>query len=53
MTTYRGEAILSNEAYETLKKELQQSDSWTVKRQRDPLEKLGLSTFLGYLHRSL
>jgi hypothetical protein len=28
------------------------ANSWVVNRQQDPLEKLGLDTFLGYLHRT-
>lgn len=39
--------------YESLKKELWAEDSWVVKRMPDPLEKLGLKTFMGYLHGSL
>ena len=27
--------------------------SWVVTRGKDPLEKLGLNTFMSYLHRSL
>lgn len=44
---------MSDDEYEVLKSELLTQSSWVVKRQPDPLEKLGLNTFLGYLHRSL
>mmetsp|Transcript_2583 Transcript_2583/g.3509 ORF Transcript_2583/g.3509 Transcript_2583/m.3509 type:complete len:275 (-) Transcript_2583:126-950(-) len=49
----RGEPIINDADYEVLKKELWAQDSWVVKRQQDPLERLGLKTFMGYLHRSL
>eukprot|EP00981_Chlorochromonas_danica_P012173 scaffold4592_cov169-Ochromonas_danica.AAC.9 len=49
----RGQGILSEEDYNALKNELREADSWVVKRQQDPLEKLGLNTFMSYLHRAL
>jgi hypothetical protein len=49
----RGQASLSDEEYNELKKKLQGEQSWVTSRMEDPLEKLGLSTFLGYLHDSL
>jgi hypothetical protein len=49
----RGQSNLSDTDYEKLKSELQSENSWVVKRMQDPLEKLGMKTFLGYLHRSL
>jgi hypothetical protein len=49
----RGEPILSDEEYQELKTDLKTQGSWVVSRGQDALEKLGLDTFLGYLHRSL
>ena len=49
----RGESLLSNEDYDKLKTSLANSNSWVVNRVQDPLEKMGLQTFMGYLHRQL
>lgn len=49
----RGQSIMSDENYMKLKNQLLSEKSWVVARQADPLEKLGIQTFLGYLHRSL
>lgn len=49
----RGDPILSDDDYAELKKDLKTQGSWVVSRGQDALEKLGLDTFLGYLHRSL
>ena len=49
----RGESLLSNEEYDELKTTLVNSNSWVVNRVQDPLEKMGLQTFMGYLHRQL
>ena len=38
--------------YMALKEKLRGEGSWVVNRAPDPLEKLGLNTFLGYIHRS-
>ena len=45
--------ILSNEEYDRLKNELLKKKSWLVNRQLDPLERLGINTFMKYLHRAL
>ena len=44
--------VMSNDEYAALKAKLQEEESWVVSRAQDPLEKLGLNTFLGYIHRS-
>jgi len=44
---------MENEEYEKLKNELKAAGSWVVNRVQDPLEKLGMDTFLGYLHRQM
>jgi len=49
----RGRQVLNEQEYSALKSELQKQESWVVQRTPDPLEKMGLSTFIGYLHRSL
>lgn len=49
----RGTPILDDVGYGSLKSDLQKDGSWVVNRQMDPLEKLGISTFMAYLHRSL
>lgn len=49
----RGQELLSDKQYKELKDELLRQDSWVVQRMPDPLEKLGLDTFMSYLHRSL
>lgn len=49
----RGKPILNDAEYEKLKNELKNEKSWVVERKQDSLERLGLDTFLGYLHRSL
>ncbi len=49
----RGDPLLSDDKYIALKHELQAAGSWVTARQQDSLERLGLQTFLGYLHGSL
>mmetsp|Transcript_10654 Transcript_10654/g.17369 ORF Transcript_10654/g.17369 Transcript_10654/m.17369 type:complete len:257 (-) Transcript_10654:246-1016(-) len=49
----RGSPIMSDEEYMALKSELNSQNSWVVNREPDPLERMGVSTFLAYLHRSL
>mmetsp|Transcript_9028 Transcript_9028/g.9774 ORF Transcript_9028/g.9774 Transcript_9028/m.9774 type:complete len:277 (-) Transcript_9028:26-856(-) len=49
----RGAPLLSNGEYMNLKNELLAENSWVVNRQQDPLERMGLQTFMSYLHRSL
>eukprot|EP01035_Chromulina_nebulosa_P019960 gene19960-25929_t len=48
----RGIKLLDDTEYELLKKQLQNVKSWVVLREADGLEKLGVNTYLGYLHRS-
>lgn len=50
---HRGKPLLSETEYSTLKRSLQQENSWVTQRQPDALGKLGLDTFLSYLHRAL
>jgi len=49
----RGEALMNDDEYLALKSELKKKGSWVVNRESDALEKLGLNTFMGYLHRAL
>ena len=49
----RGEPCMSDDEYSALKFELKKQNSWVVTRAMDPLERLGMNTFLGYLHREL
>ena len=49
----RGEPLLDDAEYTALKTELKKAGSWVVNRGDDALEKLGLNTFIGYLHRAL
>lgn len=49
----RGDKLLEESEYNSLKQQLRDQNSWIVQRKADALEKLGLNTFLGYLHRSL
>jgi hypothetical protein len=49
----RGEALMEDDEYMALKSELKKEGSWVVNREEDALEKLGLNTFMGYLHRAL
>ncbi len=44
---------MSDDEYSTLKSDLQKQNSWVVNRAMDPLERLGMNTFMGYLHRQL
>ena len=48
----KGVPSLSDEQYAKLKGELQAEGSWVVKRAQDPLERLGMNTLMGYVHRS-
>ena len=48
----RGEAIMGDEEYNALKAKPRAVKSWVADRSPDALEKLGLDTFMGYLHRS-
>lgn len=49
----RGEPFMDDDEYAALKSELKKKGSWVVNREADALEKLGLNTFMGYLHRAL
>jgi hypothetical protein len=49
----RGDSIMDDEEYLALKARLKTEGSWVTARGQDALEKLGLNTFLGYLHRAL
>jgi hypothetical protein len=49
----RGEPVMDDAEYTALKSSLKSEGSWVVNRQRDALEKNGLKTFIGYLHRAL
>lgn len=49
----RGESFMADEEYKQLKTALKNQGSWVTDRKPDALEKLGLQTFMGYLHRSL
>jgi hypothetical protein len=48
----RGQPIMGDEEYIKLKSELNKESSWVTARGQDALEKLGLDSFLGYLHRA-
>lgn len=49
----RGQPTMDDAEYGELKSALRAEGSWAVNRGSDALERLGLSTFLGYLHRAL
>lgn len=49
----RGEPLMDDGEYAALKSELKKEGSWVVNRGEDALERIGLNTFMGYLHRSL
>jgi hypothetical protein len=49
----RGDPIMNDEDYQALKSDLKATGSWVTDRSLDALEKLGLDTFMGYLHRAL
>ena len=49
----RGQPIMDDDEYAKLKTELVKEDSWVTARGQDALEKLGIDSFLGYLHRVL
>lgn len=49
----RGEPLMDDAEYTALKTELKKEKSWVVNRKEDALEKLGLNSFMGYLHRSM
>lgn len=49
----KGTPMLTDAEYESLKARLLNDGSWITKRAPDPLEKMGLKTFLGYMHREL
>ena len=49
----RGLPMMSDAEYSELKTDLKKEGSWVVSRGQDALEKLGMDTFLGYLHRAL
>jgi hypothetical protein len=48
----RGEPILDDDEYTKLKATLKKDGSWVTNREADVLEKLGINTFMGYLHRA-
>jgi hypothetical protein len=47
-----GEPIMDDDKYAQLKATLKQDGSWVTNREADALEKLGINTFMGYLHRA-
>eukprot|EP00614_Pseudopedinella_elastica_P007186 CAMPEP_0172612294 /NCGR_PEP_ID=MMETSP1068-20121228/32189_1 /TAXON_ID=35684 /ORGANISM="Pseudopedinella elastica, Strain CCMP716" /LENGTH=258 /DNA_ID=CAMNT_0013416453 /DNA_START=32 /DNA_END=808 /DNA_ORIENTATION=+ len=49
----KGLSMLSDAEYGALKAELKANKSWVALRELDPLERLGLNTLVGYIHRSL
>lgn len=49
----RGEPYLNDKEYSSLKNDLKKQKSWVTARGQDALEKMGLDTFMGYLHRAL
>ena len=49
----RGDPIVDDDEYASVKSELKKQGSWVTNRSPDALEKLGLNTFMGYLHISL
>ena len=49
----RGEPLMDDGEYKALKKSLKEEGSWVVGRKEDALEKNGLNTFMGYLHRTM
>ena len=49
----RGDPVMDDDEYKELKVELKKQGSWVTDREQDALEKLGLNTFMGYLHRAL
>lgn len=49
----RGDPIMEDDEYQKLKADLKKQRSWVTARAPDALEKLGIKTFLGYLHRAL
>jgi hypothetical protein len=49
----RGLPIMDDAEYNALKGELKKDGSWVTDRAPDALEKLGMDTFMGYLHRAL
>jgi hypothetical protein len=48
----KGTPSMSDDDYAALKKDLQTEGSWVAARGQDPLEKLGMQTLLGYIHRT-
>merc|ERR1719201_40591 len=47
---HRGEVIMDDTVYASLKKKLQDAGSWVVQREKTPNEMLGLRSFMYYLH---
>ena len=52
-SSLRGAPIMDDDQYKALKTSLKKEKSWVTARGQDALEKMGLDTFLGYLHRAL
>ena len=48
----RGMPIMDDDEYQNLKQTLKKDGSWVTNREADALEKLGINTFMGYLHRA-
>lgn len=48
----KGAPTMPDDQYAALKEELQAQNSWVAARGMDPLEKLGMQTLLGYIHRT-
>mmetsp|Transcript_64443 Transcript_64443/g.178608 ORF Transcript_64443/g.178608 Transcript_64443/m.178608 type:complete len:240 (+) Transcript_64443:282-1001(+) len=52
-TSRKGLDRMDDKEYAALKTDLKQENSWVVQRTQDPLEKLGMNTLMGYVHRSM
>jgi hypothetical protein len=50
---HRGEKTMPGTAYKALKNKLKDENSWVVQRGKAPQEKMGLKTFMSYLHLGL
>ena len=49
----KGTPLIDDEEYAKLKSSLQAKGSWVANRGMDTLERLGMETFMGYLHREM
>jgi hypothetical protein len=48
----KGSPLMGDVEFDEMKQRLKSKGSWVANRVQDPLERLGVDSFLGYIHQS-